>query len=208
MKILIGILIVVAVAAILILVRRKQPTSPRLESSQDISKDDTNRPLLKQFGNLTPSDFSQHPVWVNVHVIDYEEDWYNETDEETFRPWDGNLPADPSETMFLVKAGLTLADGSEYDGFITPQQESGEPDLGTMQPYLFTKSGELVGFWFGMFQPSQKDINGIYEKLSKNANQVFPIQFEAQDGIATGIVNGMIPGFCRRDKNDNVISEK
>ena len=113
MKILIGILIVVAVVAILILVRRQKPATPQLESIQGKSKDHTKRPILKQFGNLTPSDFSQHPVWVNVHVIDYEEDWYNETDEETFRPWDGNLPADPSETMFLVKARLTLADGSE-----------------------------------------------------------------------------------------------
>jgi hypothetical protein len=208
MKILIGILILVAVVAILILARRRQPARPRLESSHKISKDDTNRPLLKQFGDLTLSDFSQHPVWVNVHVIDYEEDWYNETDEETFRPWDGNLPADPSETMFLVKARLTLADGSEYDGFITPQQESGEPDLGTIQPCLFTKSGEIVWFWFGNFQPSQKDINGIYEKLSKNANQVFPIKFKAQDGIATGIVKGIIPGFCRCDKNSNIIVEK
>lgn len=208
MKILIAILIVVAVVAILMLVRRQKPATHQLESSHNKSKDDTSRPLLKQCSNLMPSDFSQHPVWVNVHVIDYEEDWYNETDEETFRPWDGNLPADPSETMFLVKAKLTLADGSEYDGFITPQQESGEPDLGTIQPHLFTNSGEFVGFWFGMFQPSQKDINGIYEKLGKNANQVFPIKFEAQDGIATGIVKGVVPGFCRCDKNYNIIVEK
>jgi hypothetical protein len=208
MKILIGILIVVAVVAILILVRRQKPATRQLESIDGKSKYLTNRPLLRQFGDLTLTDFSQHPVWVNVHVIDYEKDWYNETDEETFRPWDGNLPADPSETMFLVKAKLTLADGSEYDGFITPQQESDEPDLGTIQPYLLTESGELISFWFGMFQPSQKDMNGLYEKLGKNANQVFPIQFKAQDGIATGIVKGIIPGFCRRDKNNEVIVEK
>jgi|GEM_PF-1284896 hypothetical protein len=208
MKILIAILIVGAVIAILVLVRRQKPAAPEQESISNKSKDDTSRPLLKQFGNLKLSDFAEHPVWVNVHVIDYGKDWYDETDEETFRPWYGNLPADPSETMFLVRAKLTLADGSEYDGFITPQHESEESDLGAIQPYLFAKSGELISFWFGMFQPSKKDINGLYEQLSKNANQVFPIQFEAEGGIATGIVKGVIPGLCRRGKNNEVIVDK
>lgn len=208
MKILIAILIAVAMIVFFMMVRRHDPATPPREDMHSKSKDVTNKPLLKQFGNLTPPDFFQHPVWVNAHVIDYGKDWYNETNEETFRPCDGNMPADPSETMFLVSAKLALADGTEFGGFITPQQESGEPDLGAIQPYLFTGSGELIAFWFGMFQPSQKDINGIYEKIGKNAKQVFPIQFQAEDGIAKGIVKGVIPGFCRRDKNNELIVEK
>ena len=208
MKIIIAILIVVAVLVIIKLVRKQNPVVNQQGGTLGKSTDVANKPLLKQFGNLTLSDFLQHPVWVNCHVIDYGKPWYNETDEETFRPWDGNIPADPAETMFLAKAKFTLADGTEYDGFITPQQESSEPDLGTIQPYLFTKSGETLSFWFGMFEPSRRDIDGFYGKLGKNANQVFPIHFRAEDGIAKGIVKGTIPGFCRRDKNNEMKVEK
>ncbi len=58
--------------------------------------------LLKQIQNLRPDDFEEHPVWVLCHIIDYDEPWYDDTDEETFRPWDGPLPVNPSFATFLV----------------------------------------------------------------------------------------------------------
>ena len=82
------------------------------------------KPNLKQFGDLTPADFVEHPVWASVHTLDYDEPWYDETDEETFRPWIGELPVSPEDGMFLVRAKLTLADGRVLDGFITPQHDS------------------------------------------------------------------------------------
>ena len=205
---LVAILIAVAVIAVLKLVQRQKPVIPQQNSISGKAKDDTNKPLLKQFGDLTLPDFDQPPVWVNCHVIDYGKAWYDDTDEETFRSWDGDLPVDPAEAMFLVKAKLTLADGTEYDGFITPQQESSEPDLGTIQPYLFTKSGEVFSFWFGILHPSQEEINSFYEELGKSVKQVFPIQFKAEDGYARGVIAGTIPGFCRSGKNGEVIMEK
>jgi hypothetical protein len=208
MKILIAILIVVAVVVIFMLVRKQNPVVNQQVATHRKSTDGTSKPLLKQFGNLTLSDFVQHPVWVNCHVIAYGKPWYNETDEETFRPWDGNIPADPGETMFLVKGQLILADGTEYDGFITPQQGPSEPDLSIIQPYLFAKSEKALSFWFGMFEPSRKEINRFYETFGKNAEQVFPIRFRAVDGLAKGIVEGTIPGFCRKGKNNEIIVEK
>ena len=77
------------------------------------------RPILKQFGDLTPADFKQYPIWVSVHSLGYGEEWYDETDEETFRPWLGERPVGAQE-MFLVSARFTFADGTEYDGFVTP----------------------------------------------------------------------------------------
>lgn len=47
------------------------------------------KPELKQFGDLTHEDFDRHPVWIGCHVADYDELWYEDTDEETFRPWTG-----------------------------------------------------------------------------------------------------------------------
>jgi hypothetical protein len=47
---------------------------------------EVNRPELKQFGDLTPADFERHPGWIGCHTADYDGAWYDETDEETFRP--------------------------------------------------------------------------------------------------------------------------
>ena len=48
-----------------------------------------SKPVLKQFGDLTPGDFAKHSVWASVHTLDYDESWYDDTDEEIFRPWIG-----------------------------------------------------------------------------------------------------------------------
>jgi len=83
-----------------------------------------DKPILKQFSELRLSDFEKYPVWVNCHVIDYEESWYDDTDEETFRPWLEETPVDPGHTIFLVKSTLTLNDGTVFCGFITPIKKS------------------------------------------------------------------------------------
>ena len=77
-------------------------------------------PELRQFGDLSPADFDRHPVWVNCHGADDGEPWYEETDEETFRPWTGALPVSQADGMFLVRAQLELRDGGRFRGFITP----------------------------------------------------------------------------------------
>jgi hypothetical protein len=81
------------------------------------------KPELKQFGDLTAADFERHPVWIGCHTADYEEPWYEQTDEETFRPRTGDLPADPSEGMLLVRATIQLRDGTTLPGFVTPAFE-------------------------------------------------------------------------------------
>jgi hypothetical protein len=58
--------------------------------------------------------------FAECHGTDSDEPWHDDVDEETFRPWRGALPADPSEGMLLVVATLTLNDGTTLDGFITP----------------------------------------------------------------------------------------
>jgi hypothetical protein len=69
---------------------------------------------------LTADDFERLPIWLHCHVVDYDEPWYEETDEETFRPWTGPLPVAP-ESHFLVRADFTAADGSRFVGFLTPR---------------------------------------------------------------------------------------
>ncbi len=195
-------MLLIAAAAIAVLAIQKRAPSRKMNGGRK------DKPLLKRFGDLVQDDFKLYPVWVNAHVIDYEKDWYKETDEETFRPWDGSLPIDPAETMFLVKAAFSLADGTQLTGFITPQQGPGEPDLSILQPYLFTPSGELISFWFGLFEPTKEDVGSIYTMLGRKSTQVFPIRFQAEKGTAKGIVKGTISGFCRTGKNGQVIVER
>ena len=75
-----------------------------------------DKPELKQFGDLTPADFDRHPVWVGCHTVDYDEAWYEDTDEETFRPWAGILPVTESQDMLLVRQPSHYAMGAGIPG--------------------------------------------------------------------------------------------
>ena len=155
--------------------------------------------FLKQFGELTTDDFVQHPVWVAVHGTDEDEPWYDECDEETFKPWTGALPVSPEEGMLLVQATLTLADGTRVSGFITPQHEDEPVNLGIIQPQIFSNDGRH-GFWQGMFQQSPAERAAFYRSFNKTESQIFPITFVATPGLASGQVAGKIEGFYVSEK--------
>jgi hypothetical protein len=160
-----------------------------------------HKPILKQFGDLTGANFEKHPVWASVHTLDYDEPWYDDADEETFRPWMGKLPVSPEEGTFLVRAKLTLADGRVLDGFVTPQHDCETMDLGTIQPQAFLPSGRRSDFWDGMFKRDQEERRVLYEELGHDPSSIFPIKFAAERRLAKGHVSGVIPGFCWRPKD-------
>jgi len=164
----------------------------------------TQKPLLKQYGDLTMDDFIRHPVWINCHTEDYDEPWYDDTDEETFRPWVGTLPCDPDKGIFLVRAELTLADGTRFPGFITPQKDGKPPYLGTLQPCLFAQSGKLHGFWGGIRKFSREECDHVYADLGKDASKIFPIRFAVEKGFTNGHTSGEIPGFCSIKNDDDI----
>ena len=156
----------------------------------------STRPELVQFGDLTPSHFDRHPVWIACHIADYDEPWYDETDEETFRPWNGNLPVDATYGMTLVRADFTLADGTRLTGFLTPAAEGGPLELlGVMQPQLFRPDGTLGAFWEGRFGRDAAEHAAFYRALGKTPAEVFPVRCAAQAGLATGIVEAVLEGF-------------
>jgi hypothetical protein len=158
----------------------------------------TTKPELKQFGKLTVSDFQNHPVWINCHVKDYDEPWYNETNEETFRPWDGDIPISASEGMFLVHSSFIFADGSKWDGFITPvheQNHSFEDKLKYMQPCVFISEDKVINFGGGMFGFKSENKAKVYEITSKSPNLIFPVRFQCKKGLTQGIQSGTLKGF-------------
>jgi hypothetical protein len=159
------------------------------------------RPELRQFGVLSPIDFDRHPVWIACHTEDQAEPWFEETNEETFRPWLGSLPVEPSDGMLLVRATLELRDGSLYRGFITPAFKEG--DLGALQPQIFVED-ERFGFWGGMFDASAEKKAAFYSAMRKGSEAIFPLRFAADRGLSKGFVSGTLEGFYRQGRSIEV----
>lgn len=165
----------------------------------------TARPELVQFDDLTPGHFHRHPVWIQCHVPDYDEPWYGDTDEETFRPFLESLPAGPSSGMLLVHAALTLADGTPLEGFVTPAfpEDVAGPDsgLGTMQPQLFLPSGRRESFWDGGFPRSAEARQALYAELGRTVDAVFPIEFRTSPDLTHEVAAGIVNGFYARARS-------
>jgi hypothetical protein len=157
------------------------------------------RPQLVQFGELTVAHFQRHPVWIQCHGADDAEPWYDDTDEETFRPCDEPLPVGPDLGMLLVWATGTLADGTVLPAFLTPIFVDGHPGtshpMGGMQPQLFGPSGAREAFWVGMMEPSRADLDAFYRRAGRQPEEIFPIRFAADAGLARGGVSGLVEGF-------------
>jgi hypothetical protein len=157
------------------------------------------KPELKQFADLLPADFDRHAVWINCHSSDYDEPWYEETDEETFRPWNGLLPVSPADGMLLVRAVLILADGSQFPGFVTPASQEG--DVAIHQPHIFVGQRQF-GFWGGILGIPEAERKALYAALGRSWEAVFPLRFGAQPELTSGSAEGQIDGFYRQVKSD------
>ena len=86
--------------------------------------DQVSKPELKQEWELTHADFKRFPVWIGIHNYDIDEPWYDESDEETFRPWTGQLPFVNKKGIALVATTFEFADGSIYPGYCQATPES------------------------------------------------------------------------------------
>ena len=194
------------------LIIKNQTTRNKLKSKSDRKVlMENGKPVLKQYGDLKPQDFEDYPIWVQCHIIDYGENWYDDTDEETFRPWIDQTPVSPDYAMFLIKSELKLNDGEIYMGFITPCLETdhkNENDLGFIQPQIFTKNGERIGFWTGTFPIDQSEIANFFKKMDKTADQIFPILFKSIEGLARGVASGNINGFLTMPEKNNIVITK
>jgi len=158
----------------------------------------SGHPALEQFPDLSPAHFASHPAWVQCHSVDYDAPWYEESDEETFRPWTGPLPVRPDQGIMLVAAEFTLADGTRLLGFVTPAPTDAAHDprvLAIQQPQMFMPSGRRESFWDGVVARSAGELTRFYAELARPARQVFPIEFTADAGLATGLTSGTISGF-------------
>ncbi len=147
--------------------------------------------LRKPVNELTPEDLRNYPVW--EYALDEEGD--EGQDETTVRPYQFAAPLDPAESMFVIGASFTLADGTLVSGYLTPPSQ-GDDSLATLQPAITTNAGQ-VRFWFGRLPFQPEEIAKMYSLLGKESSSVFPITFRATVAVVGGDVAGQIPGFLR-----------
>ena len=67
--------------------------------------------------------------------------------------------------------------------------------LATIQLQLFLPSDRRESFWGGVMPRSKEERQAFYTELGRRADAVFPIQFKAKPGLASGIASGAIDGF-------------
>jgi len=145
--------------------------------------------VRKQVYELTLQDLSTFPVW----EFRLDEKGEEGRDESTVRPYAASGPLEATDRMFVVRAVFTLADGSKMRGYFTPPGR-GDAGIGILQPIIVTDRGQ-VRFWCGTAAPGLKRLAHSYELLGKEAEHVFPLQFESEVELADGPVRGSVPGF-------------
>lgn len=150
--------------------------------------------IRKQVYHLTIEDVRDHPVW----EIALDEEGEEGQDEATVRPYDKSGPVDPAAGMFIVRARFTLADGTQHFGYLTPADDP--QDLGTIQPQVITKQGQ-VGFWMGIVL---QDTAPLYRTLGKSSAETFPATFESDVPLIGGPLKGTIPAFLHFEDSDRI----
>ena len=146
--------------------------------------------IRRQVYELTPSDLERFPVW----EFALDEEGEEGQDEATVRPYESNGPLNPADSMFIVRASLTLADGTRLKGYLTPPTRA-EMGLSTLQPAVVVPGGQ-VSFWCGMVVPPPAKIAKSYALLGKaSPARVFPLRFESDVDLIGGPIAGEVPGF-------------
>ena len=170
-------------------------------------------PKLTQQFDLTPEDFTRHAVWISVHNYDSDEAWYDDADEETFRPWMGVLPFGEHRGMALAKAIFKLADGTVHPGYFTTESSQWDnarlsgtrrrpppADILHRQcPTIFVNNG---AFDFQLREPHLRDaaISNFFSAIGKKPGEVFPVRFATDGELTIGPSSGTIESFYKYDE--------
>jgi hypothetical protein len=143
--------------------------------------------IRKQVYGLVPADLELFAIW----ELATDEEGEEGQDEATVRPRPDLDVADPSEGILVVRAELVAADGTRFDGYLSPHRE---PHVGYVQPTIVMDEGQ-IGFWSGIRKPARDELDGRYRLLGKNASELFPLSYRALVPCGDAEVEGTLDGF-------------
>jgi len=148
--------------------------------------------IRKQVYELTRQDLDRFAVW--EFALDEEGD--PGQDEATVKPRPDLDPGvEPEDGLFVVRAEFKAADGSAFEGFVTPEPNG---DLGAIQPSVVTSQGH-VSFWFGGVKPEAQVIEQSYAILGAERGELFPITFRTSVPVNGKPMEGDVPAFMYLD---------
>jgi hypothetical protein len=143
--------------------------------------------IRKQVSDLRPDDLARYPIW----EFALDEEGQEGQDEETVKPRPDLERANPAEGLFIVRADFVAADGTRFDGYVSPDENA---HIRFTRPTMVTPDGQ-VQFWFGGVPPRPGKLEASYQLLRKSPAELFPIYYRAcaeHDGAA---LDGAIAAF-------------
>jgi hypothetical protein len=156
--------------------------------------------IRKQVTDLRSDDLAQFPVW----EFALDEEGVEGQDEETVRPRPDLDRADPAEGMFVVQAEFVAADGTRFEGYVSPDEDA---EVSFTQPTIVTAEGQ-VRFWFGGVPPRRDELEAAYRTLGKTAAELFPLRYRGLAEHGGGALEGEIPAFMHYESmgNDTIVN--
>jgi hypothetical protein len=154
----------------------------------------------KRIGDIRASDLRESPVW----EFALDEEGLDGQDEETVRPRPEVDRVDPRDGVFVVLAEFRAADGTRFDGFVSPHEEQ---TVGYVQPTIVADETH-VRFWFGIVAPKPHVLAAGYRALDKSASELFPLRYCSLVETTDGDVAGTIDGFMHyaAGSTDEIVS--
>ena len=143
--------------------------------------------IRKQVTDLRPDDLAQFAIW----EFALDEEGEEGQDEETLRPRPDLTRADPAVGIFVVRAEFVAADGTRFDGYLSPHED---PHPSYTQPTIVTADGQ-VRFWFGGVPPRPGRLESSYRTLGKTAAELFPVRYRALADPGGAALEGLVQAF-------------
>jgi len=145
------------------------------------------RAIRKQLSEIRIADLQEFPIW----EFALDEEGLEGQDEQTVRPRPDLARVDPRDGLFVVRAEFVAADGTTFDGFMSPHQE---PHVVRTQPTILAGERQLR-FWFGIVAPEPAVLHASYRALGKTATDLFPLRYRSLVETVGRHVAGTVDGF-------------
>lgn len=139
------------------------------------------KPVIKSWGEITPRDLDACPVWVNCHTADENEEWYDETVEDDYRPFTGVLDLADDRNMCLVKSDAVMSDGTRLSAFLHLIPAFDADDPGAVTAGIFVRDGRSMDLGPATMGQSEAVLTRRLDALGRSETEIFPVRVTPDD---------------------------